>query len=147
MIHKVWGGKGWRYNRWLWALAFLLIGGRQLMAGQPPSSTVPMLLFAVVCIGSAWRRSIVPLYVVTDDELLMSAGLFSKKQVLWRDIKEVKREGYWVRLIGHRAFGGTDLNLYRLAKSERDGFLQLVQSKVDHANGNPPEPTLPSDPL
>ncbi len=140
MVHKVWGGKGWRYNRWLWALAFLYLGGRQLMAGQPPSSTLPMLLIAIVCVFSACRRAIVPLYVVTDDELLMGVGVFRKKQILWRDIKEIKREGYWVRLIGHRAFGGTDLNLYRLAKSERDGFIQLIESKVDDASGNPAEP-------
>jgi hypothetical protein len=84
---------------------------------------------------SAWRRSTVPLYTVTDNELLIGARLLGHKRILWRDIKQIQQDGYGVRLIGHELFGGTSLNITSIAKAERDDFVQLVQDKVAQAVG------------
>ena len=91
---------------------------------------MPPLLLTGICLLSAWRRCTVPVYTVTDDELLVGSGLIGKKRITWREIRGVQQDGYGVRLIGREWFGGTRLHLSRLPKEERDAFLELVQTKV-----------------
>ena len=136
MTRKFWGSLGWRYNRWIWAFAFFLLSARQIVSGRPLSGIMPPVLLTGICLVSAWHRYTVPVYTVTDDELLIGAGLMGKKRIRWREIQEVKQDGYGVRLLGRERFGGTALHLSRLPKAERDEFLQLVQTKIDQANAD-----------
>jgi hypothetical protein len=134
MVQKFWGSKRWRCDRWIWGSALFLIAAGQLFTGQHPLGILLLLLIAGLCFLSAWRRSTIPLYTVTDDALLIGAGLRGYKRLLWRDIKDVQQDGYGVRLIGRQWFGGTPLNLTVLPRAERDAFMQLVRAKVDAAN-------------
>jgi len=136
MTREFWGSSGWRYNRWLWAFAFLLLSVRQMISSRPLSGIMPPLLLTGICLLSAWRRCSVPVYTVTDDELLVGSGLIGKKRIVWREIRDVQQDGYGVRLIGREWFSGTNLHLSRLPKAERDEFLQLVQTKVGQANAD-----------
>lgn len=112
----------------------MLIAAGQLFTGQPPLSILLLLVFAGICFISAWRRSTVPLYTVTDDELLIGARLLGSKRILWHDIKQMQQDGYGVRLIGRQWFGGAPLGLMGLPRAERDAFIELVRAKVDEAN-------------
>ena len=134
MVQKFWGCKRWRLDRWIWGSALVLIAGIQLFTGQSPLGILVLLLFASLCFVSAWRRSTVPLYTVTDDELLIGAGLLGSKRILWHDIKQMQQDGYGVRLIGRQWFGGAPLSLTGLPRAERDAFLELVRTKIDAAN-------------
>jgi hypothetical protein len=136
MTQDFWGNSGWRYNRWLWAFAFLWLSARQIMSGRPLSGIMPPLLLTGICLLSAWRRCTVPVYTVTDDALLTSTGFIGQKRLVWREIQDVRQDGYGVRLIGRDWFGGTALHLNRLPKAERDEFLELVQTKVGQANAD-----------
>jgi hypothetical protein len=104
------------------------------MLGRPLSGIMPPLLLTGICLISAWRRCSLPVYTLTDDELLIGTGLIGKKRIAWREIQEVKQDGYGVHLIGREWFGGTHLHLSRLPKAARDEFLQLVQTKIGQAN-------------
>lgn len=95
---------------------------------------MPPVLLTGICLLSAWRRCTVPVYTVTDDGLLVGSGFIGNKHIAWRDIRDVQKDGYGVRLIGREWFKGTNLYLSRLPKTERDEFLQLVQTKVGQAN-------------
>ena len=134
MGRKFWGSKRWRCDRWIWGRALLLISVGQIFAGQPPLGILLLLLIAGTCFISAWRRSAIPLYTVTDDELLIGAGLFGNKRILWRDIKQMQQDGYGVRLISRQWFGGVPLSLSGLPRAARDAFIKLVRAKVDEAN-------------
>lgn len=133
MVRAFWGTRWWRYDRWIWGIAFVLIAAIQGSSGQDVRGVLLLLLLAVMSFFSAWRRSTVPLYTVTDDELLIGAQLWGRKCILWRDIKQMQQDGYGVRLIGREWFGGASLNLTRIARAERDDFVQLVQAKVAQA--------------
>jgi hypothetical protein len=134
MQQEFWGSKRWRYDRWIWGGVLLLITLVQLLVGQPARVIFLLLCLSGVCFFSAWRRSKLPFYTVTDNELLMGTGGFGKKRILWSSIKDIQQDAYGVRLIGREWFGGTSLSLTALPKAERDEFLQLVREKVDAAN-------------
>lgn len=136
MVHTFWGSRWWRYDRWIWGIVFVMIAAVQRSAGQAAQATVLLLVLAGMSFVSAWRRSRVPLYTVTDDELLIGTRLLGHKRILWRDIKEVQQDGYGVRLIGREWFGGTSLNLNSIAKAQRDDFVQLVKSRVEQAEAS-----------
>jgi len=134
-IRTFWGSRWWRYDRWVWGIVFVLIATIQSTSGQDRRGVLLLLVLAAMSFFSAWRRSTVPLYTVTDDELLLGSRLMGRKRILWRDIKQVQQDGYGVRLIGHEWFGGTSLNLTSIPKAERDDFMQLVQNRVAQAGG------------
>jgi hypothetical protein len=134
MVQQFWGSKRWRCDRWIWGIALLLIATAQIVTGRHPGDFLLLLVISGLCCLSAWRRSTTPLYTVTDDALLIGAGLRRSKRILWRDIKELQQDGYGARLIGRQWFGGTPLSLTGLPRAQRDEFLQLVQSRVDAAN-------------
>jgi hypothetical protein len=134
MEHKFWGSKRWRCDRWLWGSALVLIGVGAVFTAPPRPGMLLLLLIAGLCFVSAWRRSTMPLYTVTDDALLIGTGFRRTKRLLWRDIKQVQQDGYGVRLIGREWFGGAPLNLTSLPKAQRDAFLQLVRTKVSEVN-------------
>ena len=133
MVRTFWGSRWWRYDRWIWGIVFVMIAAVQRSAGQGSQATVLLLVLAGMSFVSAWRRSRVPVYTVTDDELQIGTRLLGVKRILWRDIKEVQQDGYGVRLIGREWFGGTSLNLNSIAKAQRDEFVQLVKSRVERA--------------
>lgn len=134
MVRKFWGSKRWRCDRWIWGSALVLISAGQIFTGQYSPGILLLLLIAALCFLSAWRRSTIPLYTVTDDALLIGAGWRGNKRILWRDIKHIQQDGYGVRLIGRQWFGGAPLSLTGLPRAERDAFMQLVRAKVDEAN-------------
>ena len=136
MVQKFWGSKRWRCDRWIWGGALVLIAAGQLFSAPHRPGILLLLLIAGFCFVSAWRRSTMPLYTVTDDALLIGTGLRGTKRLFWRDIKQVQQDGYGVRLIGREWFGGTPLNLTSLPKAQRDEFLQLVRAKVDEVNAS-----------
>jgi hypothetical protein len=105
-----------------------------LFTAPHPRGSLPLLLLAGPCLISAWRRSTIPLYTVTDDELLIGGGWRGYKRIPWHDIKHVQQDAYGVRLIGRQWFGGTPLSLTGLPRAERDEFMRLVGAKVDAAN-------------
>lgn len=134
MVRTFWGSKRWRLDRWLWGIVLSLIAVVHMFTVPRSWHAFPLLLIAGLCFISAWRRSTMPRYMVTDDALLIGAGWLGNKRILWRDIKHVQQDSYGVRLIGRQWFGGTPLSLTSLPKSEREAFMQLIQSKVDEAN-------------
>lgn len=132
-VRTFWGSRWWRYDRWIWGIVFVLIAAIQSSLGQGARGVLLLLGLAVMSFFSAWRRSTVPLYTVTDDELLIGSRFVGRKRILWRDIKQIQQDGYGIRLIGHELFGGTSLNLTSIARAQRDDFVQLVQDKVRQA--------------
>ena len=133
-MQTFWGSKWWRCDRWIWGGALLLIALTPLSTNQHSLGSLPLLFLSGLCFISAWRRSSMPLYTVTDDELLIGGGWRGYKHIRWHDIKQVQQDGYGVRLIGRQWFGGTPLSLMGLPRAERDEFLRLVRMKVDAAN-------------
>jgi hypothetical protein len=95
-----------------------------------------LLFFLIACVGCriAWRRVAVPLCTMTDEDLRMSGVLIGNKRMRWQDIKEVRQEDDWVRLIGREWIGSTQINLNHLQPTERQVFVQLVQEHVHKAN-------------
>lgn len=133
MVRTFWGSRWWRYDRWIWGIVFVLIAAIQSSSGQDARGVLLLLVLAGMSFISAWRRATVPLYTVTDDELLIGSRLLGRKRIRWRDIKQIQQDGYGLRLIGREWFGGTSLTLTSIAKAERDDFVQLVQDKVAQA--------------
>ena len=134
MVREFWGNKRWRCERWIWGSALLLISAGQVFSGQGLLGVFLLLLMAGLCFTSAWRRSTIPLYTVTDDEICIGRGLLGNKRIAWRDIKLVQQDGYGARLIGRQVFGGAPLSLSGLPRAEREAFMQLVEGKVGAAN-------------
>ena len=134
MVETFWGRKWWRYDRWIWGGALLVIAAGQLSAGRSSPGVLLLVCMSGFCFLSAWRRSTIPLYTITDDALVMRTGLLGNKRLLWRDIKQMQQDGYGVRLIGWQWFGGAPLNLAGLPRAQRETFLQLVQDKIAAAN-------------
>ena len=133
MVRQFWGRTLWRCDRWIWGGALLFLAAVKMFAGQQPLALL-LLGIACMCFLSAWRRSTIPLFTITDDELLIGTRLSGNKRLLWRAIKEVQEDGYGVRLVGRELFGGAPLNLTNLPKAQRDEFMQLVRAKVEAAN-------------
>ncbi len=121
----------------VWTLVFLLIAVIQLLSHQPPLSA--LLFFLAACMGCriAWRRVTVPLYTLTDDEIRIGGVFIGYKRVRWQDIKEVRQEKDWVRLVGREWVGSNQINLNHLQATERHEFLQLLHEHVRSANTNP----------
>jgi hypothetical protein len=134
MTRTFWTHNKRRVSMFVWAVAFLLIATAQLLSHQPP--LMALLFFLVACVGCriAWRRVAVPLYTMTDEDIRMSGVLIGDKRMRWQDIKEVRQEEDWVRLIGREWIGSTQINLNHLQPSERQVFMQLVQEHVHKAN-------------
>ena len=95
-----------------------------------------LLFFLTACAGCriAWRRVAVPLYTVTDEDIHISGVLIGDKRRRWQDIKEVRQEDNWIRLIGREWIGSAQIKLNHLPPTERQELVQLLQQHGHSAN-------------
>jgi hypothetical protein len=117
----------------VWALVFLLLAAVQLVSQQNPFTTLVMFLIACAGCRIAWRRVAVPLCTLTDEDIRISGVLIGDKRLRWHDIKEIREEEDWVRLIGREWTGGAQMNLNHLQPTERHEFMRLVREHVHNA--------------
>jgi hypothetical protein len=134
MTRTFWNHNQRRISMFVWTLVFLLIAAAQLLSRQNPLTT--LIFFLTACAGCriAWRRVAVPLYTVTDEDIRMSGLLIGDKRMRWQDIKEVRQEDNWIRLIGREWIGSAHINLNHLPSAERQELVQLLQQHVHRAN-------------
>ncbi len=122
-----------RVSMTLWTIVFLLIGVTQVFSAQPPLVVILFLIIAAIGARIAWRRVTMPLYTLTDENLLISGVLVGHKRLRWQDIKDVKQESNRIRIIGREWIGGAEINLNFLSNHEQDEFLQLLQANIERA--------------